>query len=251
MGIRATGIAIALALACAAPAAAQSPYPPGQPYAPWDGTNPFNCVLQDAGTGTVVPDPGADPYCVEFDKTQQNVTDFGIFAFLANEPARFGAAGPKCFYFQSDHWTGSVVQGTPPELWHWDGQYFFDKAFGVGGVNVQNFRIGGQPASPSDYGQVPPEFAPYMNQSGGGSYIISQAGQVDPNCAVRVDTPEEQAQVYAHGPPPLGITSGGQAAAPPAARSRCQRRKGKRKKHAAQSRAKKRGKCGKRKRKKR
>ena len=40
------------------------------------------------------------------------------------------AAVPKCFYFQTDHWTGSVVQGQPPELWHWDGSYFFDKAQG-------------------------------------------------------------------------------------------------------------------------
>ena len=44
------------------------------------------------------------------------------------------AAVPKCFYYQHDHWTGSVVQGQPPELWHWDGRYFFDKAKAVGGV---------------------------------------------------------------------------------------------------------------------
>jgi hypothetical protein len=207
-------------------------------------------VLQDAGTGTTVPDPGADPYCVEFDKSQQNISDLGILEFMANEPERFAAAGPKCFYYQSDHWTGSAVQGVPPEFWHWDGQYFFDKALGVGGVNVQNFRVGGQPASPSAYGQVPPEFAPYMDQNGGGSYIISQQSQVDPTCAARVDTPAEQAQVYAHRPPPIPAAGQPGNAAQPRA-TKCQRRKGKRKRHAAGAAKKKRGKCRKAKRKKR
>ena len=209
-----TGIAAAIAaLACAAPAAAQSPYPDG-PYAPWDGANPFNCVLQDAGFGTVVPDPDADPYCVEFDKTEQNLTDSGLLEFLTGEPARVSAAGPKCFYFQSDHWTGSVVQGQPPELWHWDGQYFFDKALGVGGVNVQNFRVGGQPASPSAYGEVPPEMAPYMDQDGGGAYIIGDI-DADPACVARVDTPAERAQIYADGvPPPLPNAIAATAASP-------------------------------------
>jgi hypothetical protein len=207
-------MAIAAALLCAPAAGAQSPDPnPSEPFAPWDGTNPFNCVLQDAGTGTTVPDPGADPYCVEFDKTQQNVTDFGIADFLANEPARVAAATPKCFYYQSDHWTGSIVQGEDPELWHWDGQYFFDKARGVGGVNVQNFRILGQPASPSDYGEVPPEFAPYMDQGGGGALIAGNV-EADPECAARVDTPEEQAQVYAGSTPPPVPSGAGSATTP-------------------------------------
>jgi hypothetical protein len=209
-GKRLTAFAIGAALLWALPAAAQAgaPYPAGQPYAPWDGASPFRCTLQNAGTGTTVPDPGADPYCVEFDKTQQNVKELGIFDFLANEPARFAAAGNKCFYYQSDHWTGSIDQGASPELWHWDGQYFFDKAWGVGGVNIQSFRIGGQPASPSAYGEVPPEFAPYMDQGGGGSYIIANV-PADPTCNALVDTPEEQAQVYATGaPPPMPGESG-------------------------------------------
>ena len=61
--------------------------------------------------GTEYPDPDADPLCVEFDKTNQNVTDFGIVDFTAQEPARVAAAGDKCFYFQRDHWTGSVAAG--------------------------------------------------------------------------------------------------------------------------------------------
>ena len=211
---RATLVSAVLALSCAAPAGAQSPYPEG-PFAPWDGTNPFNCTVQDAGLGAEVPDPDADPYCVEFDKTQQNVSDLGIFEFLSLEPARVAAAVPKCFYFQTDHWTGSLVQGEEPELWHWDGQYFFDKARGVGGVNVQNFRIFGEPASPSDYGEVPEEMAPYMDQSGGGAYIIG-GFDADPNCVAKVDTPEEAAQVYAGAGGPPEPAAGGASGANPA-----------------------------------
>ena len=113
MWAKVTGAAVAMALMGAAPAAADQPQ---GPYAPWDGSNPFNCTIQDVGTGTDFPDPAADPFCVEFDKTQQNVTDLGIVDFLANEPARTAAALDKCFYFQTDHWTGSIVQGESPEL---------------------------------------------------------------------------------------------------------------------------------------
>jgi hypothetical protein len=203
MGARSTALAtLAAALLFAAPAAAQTP---AAPYAPWDGSSPFNCMLQDAGTGPVedVPDPAADPFCVEFDKNSQSLApDFGIVDFLANEPGRVAAAVPKCFYFQSDHWTGSLVQGQDPELWHWDGQYFFDKATGSGGVNLQSFRVAGQPADPSAYGgQVPAAFAPYMDQGGGGAYVLNDI-PADPTCAAKVDTEAERQQVYAGGKPP-------------------------------------------------
>jgi len=192
MWARATLIAGAALLLFAAPASAQL----SGPYAPWDGTNPFNCTIQDVGTGTNFPNPDADPFCVEFDKTQQNVTDLGILDFLSKEPARTAAAVDKCFYFQTDHWTGSIVQGEKPELWHWDGQYFFDKATGGGGVNITNFRIGGQPAS-FPPGSIPPQFQPYFDQGGGGAYVITGM-PADPNCAARVSTPEGAAQIYAH-----------------------------------------------------
>ncbi len=113
------------------------------PFAPYDGSNPFRCKVQNVGTGVDFPDPNADPFCVEFDKTNENVTDFGIVDFLLNEPARVAAATTKCFYHQTDHWTGSIVQGTEPTLWHWDGSYFFDKARGMGGVRVDNLVVGG------------------------------------------------------------------------------------------------------------
>jgi hypothetical protein len=194
---RAFGIGIAAALLFAGSASAEQP---AGPYAPWDGTNPFNCTIQDVGTGVDFPDPAADPFCVEFDKTQQNVTDLGIVDFLLNEPARTAAASPKCFYFQTDHWTGSVVQGEEPELWHWDGQYFFDKAIGAGGVNITNFRILGQPAS-FPPGTIPPQFEPYFDQDGGGAYVVTGI-PADPSCAAKVDTPEERAQIYSGGTPP-------------------------------------------------
>ncbi len=37
---------------------------------------------------------------MEFDKTQQSITDLGILDFLASEPARVAAAVDKCFYFK-------------------------------------------------------------------------------------------------------------------------------------------------------
>jgi hypothetical protein len=183
----------ATALVGAAPAAAQS-----TPFAPYDGSNPFNCVLQQAGQGDVGPHPEVDPYCVEFDKTTQNITDSGLVEFLALEPARVGAAGPKCFYYQRDHWTGWVVQDTPPELWHWDGGYYFDKARGVGGVHVANFRILGQAQNPGQF--APPQYAPYFDDSGGGGFQFTQLGDVDPTCVAKVDTPEEREQVYGDTP---------------------------------------------------
>jgi hypothetical protein len=174
MGRLAVAAALAAAFALPPAASAQSP------IVSWDGTNPFRCELQDVGTGVDFPNPGADPFCVEFDKTQQNITDFGLVEFLAMEPARVAAAVPKCFYFQHDHWTGSIVQGMPPELWHWDGSYFFDKAQGIGGVYVSDLRS--------------VLFGPVT----GGVRLVS-LGSVDPICAAKVDTPEERRQVYRKG----------------------------------------------------
>jgi hypothetical protein len=176
-----------------APAAGAQTSP--QPFAPYGGANPFRCELQYVGTGTDFPRPEADPFCVEFDKTNQNVTEFGLAEFIAQEPARVGAAAPKCFYFQRDHWTGSIAQGQEPETWHWDGSYFFDKARGVGGVHVANFRIAGAPMDATPY--APPEFQPYFAAGGGGGAMTTLESGPDPRCVARVDTPEEREQVYA------------------------------------------------------
>jgi hypothetical protein len=184
----------AVALLPATAAAQSLPTPVG----PWDGSNPFNCLNQDVGQGTDFPEPKADPFCVEFDKTSQNVTDFGIADFLSKEPARVAAAGTKCFYYQRDHWTGSIVQGSDPEIWHWDGSYFFDRAKGIGGAHLTNFRIGGSPADATPY--VPPQYQPYVEPTGGGGAIVLLETDPDPSCGALVDTPEERADVYTDEP---------------------------------------------------
>ena len=187
-GIRAaTGGAFA-ALVLAAPAGAQ------EQFSAYAGDIPFNCKLQNVGTGTDFPDPDADPFCVEFDKTQQNVTDFGLVDFLAQEPARVAQASPKCFYFQRDHWTGTIVQGGEPEVWHWDGDYWFNKATGSGGVSVRNFRVGGQPQSAAPF--APPEYAGYFDQEGGGGVEAQNSVEPDPRCAEMVDSRRERLAVY-------------------------------------------------------
>ncbi len=191
--IRATifGLCTAASLLVAASAQAQSP---SGVVGPYDGRIPFKCELQNVGTGTDFPHPEADPFCVEFDKTSQNVTDFGIVDFTAQEPARVAAAGTKCFYFQRDHWTGSIQQGQEPELWHWDGDYWFDRARGVGGVSVRNYRIGGQPQSATPF--VPEAYEPYFDENGGGGVEVLLESGPDPSCAAKVDTPEERNEVY-------------------------------------------------------
>jgi hypothetical protein len=168
------------------------------PIAPYDGHNPFRCVLQKVGTGTDFPDPNADPFCVEYDKTQQNVTDFGLVEFLLLEPARVAAASTKCFYYQVDHWTGTIVQDGSPQLWHWDGRYFFDKARGAGGVYVENFQVGGQTADPRVLPGFPDSYRPYFGPGGGG--VLTSLGAGEPRCTAMVDTPKEARRVYRRPP---------------------------------------------------
>ncbi len=178
------------ALTATAPSFGQS----SQVVGPWGGRLPFQCRIQNVGTGTNFPRPNADPFCVEFDKTKQNLTGLGLADFLSKEPARTAAAVPKCFYYQRDHWTGSIIQGQAPELWHWDGEYFFDKARGLGGVSVHNFRIGGVPMNPAPY--APAALKPYFHPGGGGGAMVLLATRPDPTCAARVDTPNERRRVY-------------------------------------------------------
>ena len=140
------------------------------------------------GSAWTTPNPEADPFCVKYNKTQQNLSELGIVDFLLNEPARVAAAVPKCFYHQTDHWTGWIVQGQQ-ELWNWEGRYFFDKARGIGGVYIQNARVAGQPFDPRTLPGFPPEYRPYFGPGGGGVYADSVASV--PTCAAKVDTPQE------------------------------------------------------------
>jgi hypothetical protein len=153
----------------------------------WDGTNPFECTLQFAGTEAGVPNPEADPYCVEFDKRHQNVSELGVVQFLSLEPARVAAASPKCFYFQHDHWVGSLQQGNPAtQTYAWDGSYYFDKARGTGGVYVENFTFNGQTGDPSQLPGFPAEYKPFFG-SGKGGVQRSEAIEADPSCIAKAE----------------------------------------------------------------
>lgn len=137
--LRAGALTLVLLGLVAAPAAARPS------LAPWDGANPFNCELQQARFEAAGPQPDAEPYCVEFDKTRQNVSQLGILEFLMKEPARVAAALPKCFYYQADHWRGSIVQDDErTKLYEFRGRYFFDKARGEGGAHIVDLAAGGR-----------------------------------------------------------------------------------------------------------
>ena len=151
----------------------------------YDGSIPFDCELQQLGTGTDFPHPDADPFCVEYDKRHQNVTELGVVQFLAQEPARFAAAGPKCWYFQRDHWVGSIVQddGTT-QTYKWDGSYYFDKARGLGGVAIENFSINGQTGDPRDLPGFPEAWKPYFGPGKGGVQTTDSV-RADPRCVAK------------------------------------------------------------------
>ena len=178
--MRAWGAILAAVLAWPAGAAAQQ----GQ-VMPYDGSIPFQCVLQQAGFGAEFPDPDADPFCVEYDKREQNVTEAGVVQFLSLEPARVAAASPKCWYFQRDHWRGSVVQEDgSTKTYEWDGSYFFDKARGIGGVYVENFNFNGQTGDPRELPGFPEEWKPYYGPGRGGTQTADSV-RADPRCVAK------------------------------------------------------------------
>ncbi|HEX8052148.1 MAG TPA: hypothetical protein VF517_04085 [Thermoleophilaceae bacterium] len=176
---------VAIALAAGALAAAASPAAGQTGATGWDGANPFDCTLQQAGSEAEVPQPDADPYCVEFDKRHQNVSEGGVVGFLALEPARVAAASPKCFYFQRDHWVGSLQQGnSATQTYAWDGSYYFDKARGTGGAYVENFSFNGQSGDPSQLPGFPAEYRPFFGPGRGGVQR-SEAVEADPSCIAK------------------------------------------------------------------
>jgi hypothetical protein len=182
---------------------------------PWNGVNPFACTIQDAGQGTTVPDPGADPYCVRFDKTNQNVAELGLVDFLTKEPARVAAAEPKCFYYQEDHWRGSLIQSDQQTVvYEFYGHYFFNKATGDGGVWVTGFTVAGQTFDPRTLPGFPSQWDPYFGPGTGG--VISHNDvPVDPRCVATATSPP--APIYA--PPPATAPSPGTT--PPQSALRC------------------------------
>ena len=176
-------VVVLLVLLLLVPASSTAAGPTG-----WGGENPFRCKLQKAGFDAIAAkgDPTADPYCVEFDKRRQNVTELGIVDFLIKEPARVAAALDKCFYFQADHWRASVIQDDgSTKLYEWDGRYFFDKARGEGGVYVTNFNVNGRSEDPSRIPGMPPEYAEHMGMGTGGVRFDGDGFEADPRCAAR------------------------------------------------------------------
>src|SRR4051794_30253734 len=169
------------------------------PPAPWDGVNPYQCELQNAGYTAEVAHPDADPFCIEFDKRHQSVADLGVVYFLSEEPARTSLATTKCFYFQSDHWRGSVVQDDgSTKTYEWDGHYFFNKATGDGGVWVSNFNLNGHTFDPSTLPGMPSDYARHFGPGTGGTITHNEV-QVDPDCIAQA----AKASPYAP-PPPAG-----------------------------------------------
>lgn len=176
-----------LALAAFALASSGAGSAAAAPLEGYDGSMPFDCVLQQAGRGTEFPRPDADPFCVEYDKTHQTVSDGGIVDFLANEPARVAAASDKCFYYQRDHWRSRVVAGDErTETYNWDGAYFFDKARGVGGAYAENFTINNRSFDPTLIPGFPDEYRPFFGEGRGG--LQSTAGiPIDPRCVAAAE----------------------------------------------------------------
>src|SRR3954447_10549000 len=190
--MRLVALVAALTLAITAFPAGGASAPPS----PWDGVNPYQCELQQAGMGAEVKHPDADPFCIEFDKRHQNVSELGVVDFLSKEPARTALAVNKCFYFQSDHWRGSVVQDDgSTKTYEWDGHYFFNKATGDGGVWVTNFNINGHTYDPSQLPGMPAEYARHFGPGTGGMITHNEV-QTDPSCV-------QQAQAKPpYAPPP-------------------------------------------------
>ncbi|HVS68904.1 MAG TPA: hypothetical protein VHE56_10155 [Mycobacteriales bacterium] len=149
---------------------------------PYDGHLPFHCKIQHLGTGTKFPHPKADPLCVDYDKTHQNVDHLGIIDFLSHEPARFAAVRGKCFYYQRDHWRSAVLQDDEStEIYNWDGAYWYDLATGAGGVFVKHFTINNRSADFGAFPAMPAKYKRYFGYGRGG-WQATTAVPVDPAC---------------------------------------------------------------------
>ncbi|HEV3228916.1 MAG TPA: hypothetical protein VGY97_05540 [Solirubrobacteraceae bacterium] len=184
-------LALALLASCALAAGARA----DAGLSGYDGTIPFKCQLQEAGTGTNFPNPNADPFCVEYDKTHQSVSDGGIVQFLSQEPARFAVAGNKCFYFQRDHWRSTVIAGNnSTQTYNWDGDYWWDEARGVGGAYVRNFSVNGQSGDPTQFPGFPAQWKPYFGQGSGGVQSNNFGVPVNPTCVAKAAQSNPYAQ---------------------------------------------------------
>ena len=105
------------------------------------------------------------------------MTDFGLVEFLLLEPAARRGRGAEVLLPPDRPLDRLGRAGRGPELWNWEGRYFFDKARGMGGVYVQDFRIGGVPADPRTLPGFPPEYQAYFGPGGGGAYTDTVAAE--------------------------------------------------------------------------
>ena len=99
--------------------------------------------------------------------------------------------------------------GSAPELYHWDGDYWFDIARG---------RRRRQRAQPADRRRAerrdpvrPRAYRPFFDPDGGGGVMVELETEPGPDCTSKVDTPEERDLVYGDTPAFLGcIEPGGE-----------------------------------------
>jgi hypothetical protein len=74
------------------------------------------------------------------------------------------------------------VQGQAPELYNFEGRYFFDLAKAGGGVELHDLRVGGQSFDPAILPGIPPEFRPYFGPGRGGARFNGLGIDADPRC---------------------------------------------------------------------
>ena len=128
------------------------------------GTAPTRSpASQHAGFGATVPHPDADPFCVEFDKRRQNVTELGVVDFLSQGARARRRRGRQVLLLPVRPLArlGRAGRRLDEDL-RWDGHYFFDKARGEGGVWVTNFNVNGHTGDPRQIPGIPPEYAQYF-----------------------------------------------------------------------------------------
>jgi hypothetical protein len=175
-----------LALLAGAGLSAAAPTGPG-PTGPGPYVNPpfaKHCKVQHFKEGQAPALDGypQDPLCVEYQKRDITVDNGGAVRFLQAEPARFAIAGPKCKYWQQDHWRVQV-DTSQEHLVQWDGSYWFDKGAGRAGAIMRGFKVDGQPTDPgpaADLVQmVSPELANAMRTKGSSA---SFGAPFDPRC---------------------------------------------------------------------
>ena len=121
------------------------------------------------------------------------MSQLGLVRFLSLEPARTESAAPKCFYYQEDHWRGSIVQSDyKTVVYEFIGHYFFNKATGDGGAWVTDFRVAGQTFDPTQLPGFPSAWGPYFGPGTGGFETHDEI-PVDPACVALA----AREQVYA------------------------------------------------------